>query len=528
MTVTELSDVTNKAKGTCLGKDDVASLFKCSDSGIVSLPDKKHIVVCVMHLLQIIGTEMGRMDPLFECVPELKGSVQEYTKCGELDDLDTSMKLVNFRDHFVTFTTKNDISIVASIAPKFSFWITGKATYNSLYWVNGELWMLFHSIKFCSDFWQLLMKALDTEVTRDYIKNNSILIENCKRKHGFVGMLNITCQLGGHIQLIAVDITPCIVSDNLDRYTALLRPRHYDNKQVGTDSWNNLELSSSQKDWDFLKFLQPELMCAYALVKMLRSLADTFQTKEGKVYTAEDILPSYMVKTALLWILDPEEKRSKIYKDLEINTVLDTESSSSYKDDVLGLCQELLHGSRTLGLDRKDVEKLMDIYEKCSTGTGHLTVRERILPYVLATRCSDRQQQNGINLQWMQENCNQHVQAISDQDERTESRRLCADSETERIWIELESDNKPVGKFSHHNIPYPDINEETAKKCQVWALRILRLLPHLLQTNSWIFVGRKTVHICGVRNYHLPQQEIHARDKGLAVTLCHILEVLLE
>ncbi len=147
-------------------------------------------------------------------------------------------------------------------------------------------------------------------------------------------MLNIPCKLGDSIQLISIDITPSIVSDNLDRYTALLKPRHYDNKKVYDAFYTGLELSTSQKIWDFIKYLQQEIMCAYVLVKMLRSLEDTFQTGRGRVYTAENILPSYMVKTALLWILDPEEKYSNIYRDLKINTVFHNESSSIYKEDV--------------------------------------------------------------------------------------------------------------------------------------------------------------------------------------------------
>ena len=144
------------------------------------------------------------------------------------------------------------------------------------------------------------MKVLDIEVTRTYIKSNRLIIENCKRKLGFVGILNISHEVSDSVMLISVDITPSIVSDTLHDYTALLRPRYYDNKEVGDEFYRGLELSSSQKDWDFLKFLPPEVMCGYALVKMLRSLANTFQTETGRVYTAEDILPSYMVKAALL------------------------------------------------------------------------------------------------------------------------------------------------------------------------------------------------------------------------------------
>ncbi len=237
-------------------------------------------------------------------------------------------------------------------------------------------------------------------MTQTHIKMNGLIIESCKRKHGFVGMLNISCKVGDNNQLTSVDITPSIVSDTLGVYTALLRPRHYDNKKVGDDFYTGLELSSSQKDWDFLKFLQPEVMCGYTLVKMLRSMADTFQTDNGRVYTAEDILPSYMVKTALLWILDPEDKFSNIYKGLEMNSVFHGEYSSRSKADFLSLCQDLLQDLDVSGMDILDVIRLLDIWEKCTKGgRGRPIERDRILAYVLAVRRSDSQEQNGINLQ---------------------------------------------------------------------------------------------------------------------------------
>ena len=514
MTVTELIKITTEAKKILFGTGDVASLFACNARGIVRLPDKQQIVVSVIHLLQLIGTEMGRMDPLFECVPELKGSVQEYTKCGKLDELDTSMKLVNFTDYFSMHLSEYGIKIHAEITQ----------TWNR-YWISGER-DRFSSIEFCADFWQICLKVLDTDVIRTYMKGNSLIIENCERKHGFVGMLNISCKVGDSNMLISVDITPSIVCNNLKEYTALLRPRHYDNKEIGDKFYTGLELSSSHKDWDFLRFLQPEVMCAYALVKMLRSVAKTFQTEKGKVYTAEDILPSYMVKTGLLWILDPEEKCFKIYTDLNIGSIFQNEDSSSYKGDVLGLCQDLLHDTHTSGIEGRDLEKLRDICKKCCTATGHLTVRERIPPYVLDTRRSDRQEQNGINLQWMNETWKPEIEGILHQDEIIYNRKLYSDPEAERVWVEYNSDTKPAGQLSHHKIAYPDINEDTVRKCRVWALRMLWILPHLLKYDGQTPDGK--AEITGVRNYYLPDQEIYARDKDLAVALCRVLQAVLE
>ncbi len=511
MTVAELTEKTNEAGKMLFGTGDVASLFTCSSRGVIRLPDKQHIVVRVMHLLRLIGTEMGKIDPLFECIPELKGSVQEYTKCGELDELDTSMMLVKFADYFSVQHFEDNITTGANIAPLCNrYWISGKTD-------------MFSSVEFCADFWQIFLKALDTEVTRTYIKSDSLILENCKRRHGFVGMLNISCAVGGNIQLISVDIAPCIVSDNLNEYTALLRPRHYDNEEVGREFYQDLELSTSEKDWNFLKFLPPEVMCAYVLVKMLRSVAKTFQTEKGRVYKAEDILSSYMVKTALLWILDPEERRPKIYRDLEINLVFDYEHSSSYKEDVAELCQDMLQESQAPGMDSSDVELLLNIHKKCTTGTEKLPVRERIMPYVVATRRSDRQQQSGINLQQMQTNWKPD---ISHQDEVIDSRMIGTEPENKRARMDQKNDGRYDGQFSHHKIAYPDISEETAKKCRVWAQRIVRILPHLLQYDRW--TADRKEQITGVRNYYLPYQEIHARDKDLTIALCQILEAILE
>ncbi len=523
MTIGEVSEITNRLEKNCFATDDVAWLFKCSSVGIVSLRDKQHAIVSVMNLLQVIGNEMGKTDPLFECVPELKGSVQENMKCGELDELDTSMKLVKFEDYFSIHILESGIKQIAEIAPQVC----------NRYWISGERDM-FSSLEFCADFWQIFLKALGNEVIRSHIKHNGFIIENCKRKHGFVGMLTISCQLGDSIQLITVDIAPCIVSDNLDGYIALLRPRLYDNTEVGEGFYTALELSSSHKDWDFLKYLQPEVMCGYALVKMLRSLAHTFQTEQGKVYTVEEILPSYMVKTALLWILDPEDKCSKIYKDLEIKSVFDSESSSRYKADVLSLCETLLQDPGMSEMDIWDIwhmKTLLDICKKCTTGSGQLTVRERILPYVLATKRSDRQEQNGVNIHWILENWkpDTDIKDVSHQDEIFYSRKFYTDPEVVNVWIDHNIKRKHGGQFSYHKTAYPDISEEIARKCRVWALRILRILPLLLQYDGQINTsdGKRVLGIVGVKNYYLPDQGIYARDKNLAVALCQVLEAML-
>ncbi len=93
--------------------------------------------------------------------------------------------------------------------------------------------------------------------------------------------------------------------------------------------------------------------------------------------------------------------------------------------------------------------------------------------------------------------------------------------------MEHNSDKNPSNRqLSHYKITYPDISEETAGKCQIWALRMLRILPLLLQYDGQTSDLKE--EITGVRNYYLPDQEIYARDKDLAVTLCQVLEAVLE
>ncbi len=514
MNVAELSEITSKATEISFGTDDIVSLFMCSTGGVVNLHDKQHIVVSLIYLLQLIGSEMGKMDPLFECVPELKGSVQEYTKCGELDEIDTAMMLVKFSDYFTLQIREDGIKLCAKIEPILA---------HGRYWVSGKPDM-FSSVEFCADFWQILLKTLDSETIRNYIKINGFTIENWRRQNGFVGLLHISWQLEDRYQLISVDVIPTIVCDNLSRYTATLRPRHHDNKEVGDEFYQALELSSSRKDWDFLKFLQPEVLCAYTLVKILRSLAKTFQSDQGRVYKAEDILPSYLIKTSLLWVLDPDEKFSGIYKNVTRHKIFDSEHRGNYKDLVSGLCQDLLQDTTLLSsLSSRDCEFIRACAEEKEES---FTVMDPTQPYALASRRSDRQEHNGIHLRWMQENSNCDIKDISSKDETIYSRNFYTDLDAESLWIKQRSKNKSDEALSHHKISYPNISKETAIKCRVWALWMVRLLPHLLDYEWPTPDGRE--NITGVRNYYLPDQQIHTRDKDLAIALCHALEAVLK
>ena len=179
-----------------------------------------------------------------------------------------------------------------------------------------------------------------------------------------------------------------------------------------------------------------EVLCGYTLAKLLRSLASTFQSKDGQIYKVEDVLPSYMLKTTLLWILDPEDRFHTLYPHT-ISPFIQ-EPVSTYSSDVLQLSSELLqhrledfkmhdvcfsimqcewmqhpsyetdelYGFFTWYMLRwlrdhssGDTEKsLRAIIHKCSHGSDYLSSKERVLPYTSVTRCKGKRRQNGIDV----------------------------------------------------------------------------------------------------------------------------------
>ncbi len=519
MQLTRFQKLADAFRQISITEKDIVSLLKDHLKGVVDLDGQlyRDWIGSTIALLRIIGREMGKIDPMFECVPSLKGSIQECTKCGTMDEVDLSVKLVKFTQHF-------RISLLKY--PNEAHGLDAKITPLSLmYWKTGTV-HAFSSVEFCTDFWLCFMEALQTSAVRQYMKETGLVIENCKRKHGFVGMLNVCCSgSSSTIHPISVDVTPCVESESLCGYAALVRPRHYDNKMVGPESNHLLELSSSKKDWDFLKYVPLEVLCGYTLVKLLRSLADTFQTESGKEYTAEDILPSYMVKTSLLWILDPENKFDCVYHSLDKEKILKNESVDRYRSDVFNLCQALMQhpiddsdipehllclqkdmfGAKwykrvmeTHSMNNFWKDQLRIIRDKCKFQADSLSVRERTLPYVLIGRCRTLRVQNGIGnvIKAWEDAGAQSLQQYADQ-----------------------YGAPPTPSLKHPAASFPDISEGVARRGQLWAVRMLRLLPHLLRYEDG--------DVSGVVNYYLPAQEVYARDKELTVTFCHALVALL-
>ncbi len=544
--------------------EDIRRIFQHPHIGLTDLKQlcNQQRIVAVMDLLQAIGTEMGKIDPLFECTAGLKGSIQENAKCGIMDELDTSMKLVNATDLFtVSLDTQESQTYckLASINQRY------------LKFQGSEQ---FDSISFCADFWLLFLLAIDSEAVRLLLARQKIVLENCKRKNGFVGMVNISCVWGASWRSISVDVAPCVENTELDDYLALLRTRHYENKMLGTEFQRGLELSSSLKDWNLLQYFPEEVMLGYTLVKILRSVTESFQTADGDILTVEDILPSYLIKTALLWILDELSEQTPIQIGKNIQSILKAEAFgkfdavysevskvalfqqeavNTYSPDVLELCLQLMEHSScakdTNGLTSCVVNdfvkehgfpegaknfltarlnsQLATIIRKCSATSGYLSWQERILPYILMARLnrSHGYIQNGISLNQMRENVSDLTSAPYCSNFISHSNLLHVHSAVDDVIYSRKSHCSPAAPLK---VPPPNstrhpavagsgrqLTPELAGKARLWALRILRLLPALLN------------HRHGVRNYYLAGQDIRARDTELASALCQVFEALL-
>ncbi len=521
---------------------------------------------------------MGRTESLFECVPCLKGSIQENTKCGKLDELDVSMKLVNFTKYCqIKLINLGDrqSNVVAAFGKGRGQWPNIKFS-GDIRHINladhhdHDITDSFHiglaSIEFCAAFCLLFMKTMDSQVVRTFIKENGLVIENYRRKYGYVSMLTLSFKGHSSLNVITVDVVPCV---DVGGIMALFRQRTYDNKLIGVDSTRILELSSSQQDWNFLMNIPPEIISGYTLAKLLRSLVGTFQAQNGRVYTAEEIIPSYLLKTALLWLLDPEGKFDSTYGPL-IENVKRYEPIEAYSTDVSQLCQTLLQqpfkdvdfSDKQISFVLREwlytsqypcihletcpnhiyhfhkclaewkiqnnaktcVERVKSILQKCESGDGYLLSKDRVLPYVLFTRSTATRKENGIDVTQMFKEA--HIAALQNtltadincDDEIIYNRRFYIDKGTGHILQKHINDStayEASPETRHQRVPSIAISEETARKCRIWAQRILWLLPRLLKSNT------------GLRNYYLPGQTVYTKDVPLAVRLCKALEHLL-
>ncbi len=167
-------------------------------------------------------------------------------------------------------------------------------------------------------------------------------------------------------------------------------------------------------------------------------------------------------------------------------------------------------------MEVEDMEDLTRLHDKCKSSLEYVSVKERVLPYLLIHKYqSDKQ--NGIDLTKMAKRSGlhelNHNEVFKDNCSTTYSGGelpMYDDNGTATIHSDTFSD------CSH-----PPLNDDTLRKARLWALRILRLLSELLQYSP----GQ---HRPGIRNFYLPGQEIHVHDKDLTIGLCEALWSLLQ
>ncbi len=355
-----------------------------------------------------------------------------------------------------------------------------------------------------------------------------------------MGKLFVTCGSVGHIsetqprpKYIAVDVAPSI---QIKDYMCMLHVRHYDNQQADTCFPTRLELSSSQMDWNLLKYVPQEVLCGYTIVKLLRSLAKTFENGDSnkRTFKAEVILSSHMVKTSILWILDPDDKFKDGYKWIRMDEMSQPEEGSTYKDDVLFLCRHLIDHSRCCNLKEnqhtetvpclsvEDVMQLQGIADKSTGFPLHLSSRDRTLPYVLMTQCNAAHHhiQNGFNEAHLMEKvyhrlASQGIPQLNTEDEVIYNRGYYLECDRD-MKLANTKDSFLSRDLYQEGERHPDISLEMARKGRVWALRALRLIVELLSQNDQI------------KNYYLPRQLIHSPDVHLTLALCEAFIAILE
>ncbi len=517
----QLTNLEDKCRKVVLSTGDLAEILRHKGKGIVNLYEKSNewLIVMILRLLQKIGDEVAKLDPMFAFVPSLKGSIQEATKCGWLDEMDVSIAFVNFTKYFDIDLKHVDLglaghTLVAAITPVKD---------EVRYWDYSEGLQRFSSMQFCADFWEVFLDAMQKVAVQESMKEMRISVENCKRKNGFVGMLKLSYKTADCIQVISVDLAPCVDHDKLEGYIALLRPRHSEARMVGEEFHRGLELSSSKNDWGMFRCLPYEVLCGYTLVKVLRSLTGTFQTASGAIYDSDVILPSYMLKAGLLWVLDPDDKFGENYPGMHKPGIFTKENRSSYASDVKEMCQRLMQEVKDTNIimETKEIEDLARLDYKCQSSSENLSVEERVLPYLLVHKYHSGITENGIDLTRMTQRIGLH-----EMNHKKVLQDNCSSSSS-GIDIPMQEDPKKFSETAEVHIdPLPDcshppLTANTLRKARLWALRILRMLTDLLQ------FGQRTQSV-GIRNYYLPGQEIYVRDRDLTIGICQALESLLQ
>ena len=147
----------------------------------------------------------------------------------------------------------------------------------------------------------------------DTIKRYPLTVENCVRRNGFVGTFHLIWhgKTMPHHRL-TVDLVPTIKDQE---WILLLSPRYFDNRVVGhKPHTNSLEMSSEIKDRNLFVSFPSHVKDGYRVAKMLLNLFTEQEfVVDSKQIKAKDIVPSFILKVSLFWLLDPQRKFRTVY-----------------------------------------------------------------------------------------------------------------------------------------------------------------------------------------------------------------------
>ena len=327
---------------------------------------------------------IGNADPVMKCKPVLSGSVSEGCKTGFLDEFDFIFSLEKFESMFEVYIKSTDDELHAVLSeptimmPEFA-----------KYWRSGSKLssVMFTDTAFSADIWHLVMKSVSNQKMRDFLKNSNITIDDIRRKSGFVGTIHITWYGATYPKLpICIDVVPGFGHGD---YWCLLRPRHSDGEMIGSQYTTGMELSTQKLDSSLLLSLSKDIRDGYCLSKIIRSLGHDFKTDDSLVLKVDDLIPSYLLKMMLFWIIDPENKWKDVYPSLDNNAFFGEEPHEAVVAETIRLCDELLQQMSTrtheeiLSWD-SIVEEIEYVKDICINNPKELSTQDVTSPYKLA------------------------------------------------------------------------------------------------------------------------------------------------
>ncbi len=261
---------------------------------------------------------------------------------------------------------------------------------------------------------------------------------------------------------VSVDVVPVV---RCQSFVALMRPRHFDHRLVGSHYSTSLEVSAVLLDRNLLLSLDKAIKQGYCLAKITRSSdASPLMTRSGQSLTTEDVLQSYLLKSALFWVLDPQGKFGRVYHGLSREAVfqLQEEDRAATLRETVQRCKRLVR----------------------------LVATERV------GLCGEADREAGALIE-------QAKSLIALCQDLTPSGMISADGFVAPYLMEAQ-----VSSLLGSTATYDTAASVDIKSYIHWARRIFRMIKYLFQN------GRQ------MHNYHLSPMEIPVRDQELAIRLC--------